>query len=130
MKLMAIDMYCWVSLDACPFYPEGGGQVSDRGEVRILAGVLEGVVFEVLGATKTQPGLGRSNDIALLLKYASEYQMIRKRLDRILLKGHQCTPVFQRIGDDRMRRTTLQPTSCKAGLRNMFGPQITQADRS
>ena len=33
-----IERHVWISLEACPFYPEGGGQVSDRGEIQILSG--------------------------------------------------------------------------------------------
>ena len=121
------DMYCWVSLDACPFYPEGGGQVSDRGEVRILAGVLEGVVFEVLGATKTQPGVGRANDIALLLKYTSEYPDDIEMLRSNIAKG---TPVYASVLKNWRRSNEAHHTAThilQAGLRNMFGSQITQA---
>lgn len=37
----------WISLDPCPFYAEGGGQVSDSGEI-----VIDGKIFPISDVQK------------------------------------------------------------------------------
>jgi alanyl-tRNA synthetase len=56
----------WVSLESCPFYPQGGGQRCDEGTVTILSGGLDEIVFTVLNAIKTKDNGGQT---ALLLDY-------------------------------------------------------------
>ena len=97
-----------VVLDVTPFYPEGGGQIGDQGELRDTAG---GVVFEV---TDTQKPFG-----GLIVQGGT----LRGRL-RV---GETVTAV---VDDERRARTMRNHTGTHLlhrALRNVVGERARQA---
>lgn len=122
-----IERHVWISLEACPFYPEGGGQVSDRGEIQILSGVLEDIIFDVLQVIKTKTDDAGNEDIAILLKYSCNSQEDFETLKQNFVTG---TPVFANVFKDWRKSSETHHTAThvlQAGLRNMLGTQIMQA---
>eukprot|EP00943_MAST-04B_sp_MAST-4B-sp1_P009605 g9605.t1 len=122
-----LEVQAWVALEACPFYPEGGGQVSDRGELRVLSGVLEDIVFDVIHVITTKTGDNGSNDIAILIKYTCSSTEDIESVKSNFAIG---TTVFANVLKDWRKSNETHHTAThvlQAGLRNMLGTQIMQA---
>lgn len=66
------DQVCWVILDKCPFYPQGGGQVGDRGLLVVgqhrLAVIDAKKLGEAIGVCVRDP----SNALAVGMKVVAE----------------------------------------------------------
>jgi alanyl-tRNA synthetase len=100
----------YVLLDRTPFYLEGGGQVSDVGELRDANGAL---LARVEGVTRVAPGLPRAH---------------RARVDAGSIHvGRQLIAAVTDAVRDATRRNHTATHLLHAALRQVLGPHVKQA---
>ncbi len=103
----------WVAIQPCPFYPEGGGQVGDRGFL-IFAGEID-AKLEVLDTTRPFEG-------GIILRVRSECP-----LDVSRLLGSQVVAV---VDKDKRKRITSHHSATHllhSALQHILEPQATEA---
>jgi len=107
-KAQGTGAFVWVTIDPCPFYPEGGGQVGDQGVLKFAASELR-----VIDTVKAYEGGG----IALLLE---------KDHDSLKIG----TKVMAHVDESRRSQTRANHTATHllhSALKKVLGEHVSQA---